>query len=142
MTAPYVIAGVCLLLAIGCAVGILQWLLRSYKMSRWPTAAGTITSSWDVLEGERLRYAYAVGGHRYVGHAVAASGGGASTFDATAQELVEKYPPGADVTVYYDPTHPATAVLEPRNMNNARFAALFTVVFAFFGFAFLAAALR
>ncbi|HUI97865.1 MAG TPA: DUF3592 domain-containing protein [Xanthobacteraceae bacterium] len=142
MIAPYVIAGVLLLLAAGCALGILHWLAKAFTMSRWPTVKGTITSSWDVLDGERIKYAYAVGGRRYVGHMVALSGGGASTFDATPQELVEKYPPGAEVTVYYNPTHCATAVLEPRSMKNAGISILFTVAFASFGLLFLAAALR
>ena len=30
---------------------------RAYAMSRWPTVVGRITSSWKVLEGERIRYA-------------------------------------------------------------------------------------
>jgi len=141
MIAFFAIAGVLALLAFGCAFGILQWLHKAFRMSRWPTVKGTITSSWDVLDGERLRYAYVVGRHRYVGHVVALSGG-PTTFDATPQELVEKYPPGAEVTVYYDPKHCATAVLEPRSLKNAGISLLFMVVFAAFAFIFFAAALR
>jgi hypothetical protein len=112
-------------------------------MSRWPTATGTIISSWDVLDGEKLRYAYAVNGHRYVGHLVVVSAGGPASYDATPQELVEKYPPGAEVvTVYYNPTHCATAVLGPRSLKHAVGAAVMAVGFGFFALAFVAIALR
>jgi hypothetical protein len=46
------------------------------------------------------------------------------------------------VTNGHKPKHCATAVLEPRSMKNAAFAALFAVVFAVFGLLFLAAGLR
>jgi hypothetical protein len=97
-----------------------------------------------MLDGERIKYDYAVGGHTYVGHRIALrpAGGGRSTADPTVQELAEKYPPGSDVTVYYDPKHPASAVLEPRNMQNAVFATVFMFAFGFFGLMFLGAALR
>jgi hypothetical protein len=62
------------------------------------------------------------------------------TAGPTYQELAEKYPPGGDVTVYYDPSHPATAVLEPRNMVDAAMSAVFTVAFGAFGVIFLAVA--
>jgi hypothetical protein len=144
VTAPYVIAAVRLLLAAGCAQGIFHWLWKARTMSRWPTVQGNISSSWAVLDGERIKYGYAVGGHCYFGHRIALRpvGGGTSTADPTAQELAEKYPPGSDVTVYYDPRHPASAVLEPRNMQNAVFASVLMFVFGFFGLVFLGLALR
>jgi hypothetical protein len=143
MTVPYVISGVCLLLACGSAQGIFHWLRKAHTMSHWPTVGGKISSSWEVLDGEPLSYDYEVGGRSYVGHQVSwSTGGGSSTAAATAQELAEKYPPGADVTVYYDPKHPATAVLEPRNLQNAAVSIVATVAFGFFALAFLAAALR
>jgi hypothetical protein len=76
---------------------------------------------------------------RRIGYEVA---GGTSSADPTAQEITEKYPPGAQVKVYYNPTHPATAVLEPRNMQNARLSLVFTVAFGFFGVVFLGLAMR
>jgi hypothetical protein len=142
MIAPWVFADIFGLLTLGCAQGIFHWLRKAWTMSHWPTATGTIISSWDVLDGEKLRYAYVVNGHRYVGHAVVVSAGGPSTMDATPQELVEKYPPGAEVTVYYNPKHCSTAVLEPRSMKNALMAAIMTVGFGMFALLLVAAALR
>jgi Protein of unknown function (DUF3592) len=143
MLAPKIIAGVMLFLAAGCAQGIFHWLRRSHTMSRWPTAVGTIISSWKVLDGERIRYEYQVAGHKYVGRRIGYEvAGGSSTADPIAQELAEKYPPGAEVKVYYNPSHPATAVLEPRNMQNATMSVVFTIAFGFFGVVFLALAMR
>lgn len=143
MIAPYVIGGTCLLLACGSAQGIVHWLRKARIMSRWPTVPGKISSSWAVLDGETLPYRYEVHGQSYVGRHVSWSAGGRSgAGDPTPQELAEKYPPGSDVTVYYDPRRPATAVLEPRNMRNATVAIVATVAFGFFGLIFLAAAWR
>jgi hypothetical protein len=70
------------------------------------------------------------------------SAGGPASYDATPQELVEKYPPGAEVTVYYNPKRCQTAVLEPRSMKHAAGAAVMAVGFGIFAFAFVTAALR
>ncbi len=132
MIAPYVIAGGFAVLSLLGVLGVAQWLWRAVAMSRWPTAKGAVTSSWDMLDGERMKYAYAVGARRYVGHQLGISIGGRSTLDKTPQEIVEKYPPGADVTVYYNPKHPATAVLEPHNMKGVKAASVFAFAWAFF----------
>jgi hypothetical protein len=143
MTAPFVISGVFLLLAAGCAQGIFHWLRKARTMSRWPTVAGRISSTWSVLDGERMRYDYEVAGRHYVGRRISwRVGGGTSTAEPTPQELAEKYPPGSNVAVYYDPQHPSTAVLEPRNMRNAATAIVFTCAFGFFGLVFLGLGLR
>jgi hypothetical protein len=143
MTAPFAFAAVLLLLAGGCAQGIFHWLRKAHVMARWPTVAGRISSSWAALDGERIRYDYEVNGRHYVGRRISwRVGGGTSTADATAQELAEKYPPGSGVRVYYDPQRPSTAVLEPRNMQNAAVAIVFTCAFGFFGLVFLGLGLR
>jgi hypothetical protein len=140
MIVGYVIASVCLLLSCGCAQGIFHWLRKAFVTSRWPTVPGKVTSSWEVLNGERVKYDYTVNGRRYVGHQVSWGPRG-GTMEPTYQELAEKYPPGQVVTVYYDPRHPATAVLEPRNLRNVVASAVFTLAFGFFGAAFLTAVL-
>ena len=139
MIVAYIIGSVFLLLACGCLQGIYHWLRKSYVTSRWPTASGKITSSWDVLKGERIKYEYEVGGKHYTGHRVCWGPRG-GTAEPNYQELGEKYPPGREVMVYYDPKLPATAVLEPRNPRNLLTSAVFTLVFAGFGATFLAVA--
>jgi hypothetical protein len=96
-----------------------------------------------VLDGERLKYEYEVGGRHYVGRRISYEVvGGTSSADPTAQELAEKYPPGATVKVYYNPSHPATAVLEPRNMQNATMSVVFMIAFGFFGLVFIGLSMR
>ena len=140
MIVAYIAGSVFLLLACGCAQGIFHWLRKSYVTSRWPTVTGKITSSWEVLKGERVKYDYEVGGRHYTGHNVCWGPRG-GTAEPSHQELGEKYPPGRDVTVYYDPKSPATAVLEPRNPRNLVVSAVFTLAFGGFGVAFLALAI-
>jgi hypothetical protein len=140
MIVAYIVGSVFLLLACGCAQGIFHWLRKSHVTSRWPTVSGKITSSWEVLKGERIKYDYAVERTHYVGHRVSWGPRG-GTAEPTHQELAETYPPGREVTVYYDPKRPATAVLEPRNPRNLVTSAVFALVFGCFGTVFLAVAL-
>ena len=143
MIAPYIIGGVATLLSAGCAQGIFHWVRQAHTRSHWPTAKGTVTSTWNTLDGERIKYEYEVGGHHYVGRRIGYEVvGGGSSADPTPQELTEKYPPGAEVTVYYNPSHPATAVLEPRNMQNAKMSFVFTLAFGFFGLVFISLGMR
>jgi hypothetical protein len=138
LIAPYVISGVLFTITAGCAHGVVHWLRKARAMSRWPTVPGTITSTWDTLETGRIQYSYKVGGRSYTGkrvflYAAGQSREGRATSDRTPQELTELYPPGAQVTVYYDPTHPSKAVLEPRNRQNLMASVLFMVATAAFG---------
>jgi hypothetical protein len=140
MMVAWIAGSVCLLLACGCAQGIFHWLRKSYVTSRWPTVSGKITSSWEVLNGERVKYDYEVGGKHYAGHRVCWGPQG-GTAEPTYQELAEKYPPGREVMIYYDPKRPATAVLEPRNPRNLVISVVFTLAFGSFGAVFSALAI-
>jgi hypothetical protein len=101
-------------------------------MSRWPTAPGVITSTWDTLYDGKIRYSYEVRGKPYVGRRVFWHSG-SSTADRSPQVLTETYPPGNAVTVYYDPRSPKTSVLEPWNRQNMRASLLFAIAFTGFG---------
>ena len=65
MIVAYIAGSVSLLLACGCAQGIFHWLWKSYVTSRWPTVSGKITSSWEVLNGEGIKYDYEVDGRSF-----------------------------------------------------------------------------
>ena len=137
---PYAISGVLLLIGAGCAHGVVHWFLKARAMSRWPTVPGVVTSTWDSLDDGKILYDYQVGAKRYVGRRVFWFVG-KSTADRTPQELTETYPPGSDVTVYYDPKSPKTSILEPWNRQNMWLALVFAVVFTAFGTAVLLAGL-
>jgi len=141
MIAAYLISGVCFLIAACAAHGIFHWLRLANTMSRWPTVPGTITSTWDTLKTGKIEYNYTVGSHSYLGRRIHAKpqASGPSTMDRSPQELTETYPPGATVTVYYDPKLPKNAVLEPRNRQNLAASIMVMVGFGYFGAIWLAA---
>ncbi len=93
----------------------------------WPSATGRVISAdvqerietrRDMNDRQRteytytpsVRYEYSVGERTYLGHRVKADdyGGGADR----AYQIVNRYPAGSDVIVFYNPDDPDQAVLE------------------------------
>ncbi len=102
--------------------------LEHRRHGSWPTTPGIVTFSQVVTregvnrEGEcwerflaSVQYAYSVAGQEYVGQAVRrfwnASQDEFET-DYGAQRVVNRYPVGTSVTVYYNPETPEEAILE------------------------------
>ena len=124
-----------ILALLGAVFGVVAFVRGRQLASaslRWPTVAGSITTSGVIEEAIEdksnddksfirkihryqvdLRYAYQVGKRDFVG--TAANWGGTAIYGL--RELAEKaaghYRPGQPVTVYYDPEQPGNAVLEP-----------------------------
>lgn len=87
----------------------------------WPATAGRILKAELVWAGlrqrrprPRLEYEYHVGGRQYVGQRRLFEGLRVYETEA-AQQVLERYPAGQTVTVYYDPDQPAEATLERRH---------------------------
>lgn len=85
----------------------------------WPSTQGTVIRSEVVPYRTRLTthevrivYRYTVGGRSYISGNVRLFQLGLQS-ETAAQEVVDRYPVGKWVTVYYDPKHPELAVLEP-----------------------------
>lgn len=108
---------------LGVDIYLVVWLLRSWLHARasqqWRTTPGRIVSATrKELRGRppqyltRVSYAYAVDGREYQGDAIRFADQG-SFNDAEAQAILDRYKPGTEVTVHYDPARPARAVLEP-----------------------------
>ena len=77
-----------------------------------------------------LRYAYWVNARDYVG---TSAGFGWTAIYGTreqAETAANRYAPGDNVPVYYDPDHPATAVLEPDNRQGSFAPLIFSAIFA------------
>ena len=96
-------------------------ILRGLRSRSWPRVSGEIIVSEAVISrggrGSKMyepsvRYAYRVGGHNYEGDRVFY---GFTDFYLRrgAEAVIEKYPIGQLVDVYYDPTDPNSAVLKP-----------------------------
>ncbi len=92
---------------------------QSIRCKDWPTTQGIIrTAEMGRHRGNKggttysanVSYDYSVGGSRYTGKKVAF--GMMSASSSYARGILERYPIGAKVPVYYSPDNPETAVLE------------------------------
>lgn len=112
-------------------LGTILWgfvrMLRAGLSRRWPAVPGTIISSRVTQrEGSRsegsgppptlyrpeVKYRYAVGGRTYEGERVTLDDVETSN-EGFARRVVERYRPGAQVSVHHAPADPERAVLEP-----------------------------
>jgi hypothetical protein len=114
MAMAAMIAGALLLIA-GAVVGraALTMIAVARASRRWPTSRGRVVRS-EIRENRAfIRYAYPVAGEEYEGRDVAAGDWPYQTARTVARR-VQRYPSGAQVTVYYDPGDPArVAILRP-----------------------------
>jgi Protein of unknown function (DUF3592) len=94
--------------------------LRAKNSAEWPRAAGVITSSHLVtgsfkqMKGYRgvINYRYQVGSAEYSGSRLSFGRDHLAVRDAW-QKVLDAYPAGKTVDVYYDPKDPSFAILEP-----------------------------
>ena len=137
------------LLVIGLISSVLlgRMIVLGRKSSGWPSTAGTILQSAidsfqsvdddgmsSTTYGIRLQYAYSVGGQAYEGSR--------RTFAETRtsslrqmEKLLERFPQGGAVTVFYDPDDPGSCVLETGVGTYMYFVLAFTVILALAGVA-------
>ena len=97
-------------------------LVRGLGTHRWSTTPGVIAESrlQEVERGKSLSrqyravlsYSYEVAGKRWVGHDLRVGGDGIFG-RRQAERRISRYPLHMAVDVYYDPSSPCDAVLEP-----------------------------
>jgi hypothetical protein len=108
-----IIAGGLLLIAgvvVGFAASAMVALARASR--RWPSTSGHVVRS-EILERQPLiRYQYQVQGEEFEGRDIAAGDWPFRTARSAARR-VQRYPAGAQVTVYYDDRDPGVAMLAP-----------------------------
>jgi hypothetical protein len=123
-------------MGFGFALIFSYWTLRRDRLAsrHWPTTRGRVTHSevvseiiedkddkGNVTSRERFRvalqFSYRVAGRDY--HSTHWNWGWTAMHivRAAAGAVAAQYPSGRAVTVYYDPTEPATAVLDPANKS-------------------------
>jgi hypothetical protein len=108
---------------IGAGLSWWGWtIVRNARASAaWPTTQGQITASeiehsrdseGDDSYTPRVTYTYQVNGLSYESYMIKY---GETSYgnEGTALEILSRYPVGQAVNVYYDPTNPDRAVLEP-----------------------------
>jgi hypothetical protein len=99
-------------------------IMAGYASKKWPSVEGKVTSSYvqkqvrSIKDSSKkptyypkVRYQYSVGGKSYTGDRISFSGGEGGEKKSKAQAVVNRYPSGQKVIVYYDPKHPERAVL-------------------------------
>jgi hypothetical protein len=118
---------VLVLLALG--IFLIVFSVRSRKKAEesqaWPNTTGSITLSEVKRIVNRdddgnesyafipsVEFSYSVAGQSYSGKRLAFGGSIAQKDPAAVQKGLERYPVGAQVTVYYNPEKPSEAVLE------------------------------
>ena len=100
--------------------------LASNATRFWHSASGRIVSSKvsrknnDVRYGAspEIAYTYEVNGQIYKGRTVT-RGGISSRGRRFSENVVARYPKGADATVYYNPSNPSESCLERYSMAHA-----------------------
>ena len=106
------------LLVDGILLGIIFFTQRKVaEASTWPSALGTVTSSTVERRSSGdgysyypvVDYIYQVIGQSYQGNRIMP---GPEVGGSGAQNIVARYPAGAQVMVYYDPNKPSESVLE------------------------------
>jgi hypothetical protein len=124
---------ICLLVGLFAVLAWLGMREEGAASQHWPSAPGLITErrvtdSVDKDGGHnrnvRVRYTYTIGGKEYQGDRVGV--GGSGDIDAVSRNYSE----GKRVAVFYNPSRPDEAVLEPGSRG--------TLVWGLVGFGFLA----
>ena len=113
------IIGFVLLILNAIFLSIIFFMRRKMAaVSQWPSTMGTVNSSYlerrASSEGGStnypvVQYAYQVSGQAYQSAKLAP---GPEVGGTGAGKIVERYPAGAQVMVFYNPQNPADAVLE------------------------------
>jgi hypothetical protein len=111
-----------ILLALGtlAPAATLPHYLRAKNSAQWPQANGVITSSYlrvGYFKHRKtylpeIRYRYQVGPAEYSGSRRSFNTVHLAT-QAASQSVIDAYPVGKTVAVFYDPKDPASALLEP-----------------------------
>ena len=135
------IIGYILTILIG--LGLLFFSIRDFINAKesisWPCSQGRITSSWvrfdpGAEEGSsyqpRVTYEFYINWKRYEGNRIA-FGDNNTESSFSAQRIVDRYPVGKEVKVYYKPDNPHTCLLEPGLKAQAYY--LLIVGLIFFG---------
>lgn len=141
---PAYLAGIMILVGLVITVqGLFDY--KSAANSRlWPSTTGTVVRSWmleqsygrenktEIRYFPKIEYHYFVFGERYLSDRIAFGGVSGGTLQS-ARKVVDQYPKGTDVTVYYDPNTPSSALLRAGYGSYARAKSVGGVLFCALG---------
>ncbi len=128
-----IMGGVFLVAGVLTGSSAVRELLDASASRAWPSVSGEVVSSEvrtqrsgrsgrsrgrsrtsrsKTTHRAEIRYEYTVEGQHYTADRVL-FGGHSSGSSSYANEVMDRYPKGKQIVVYYDPTQPDQAVLEP-----------------------------
>jgi uncharacterized protein DUF3592 len=97
--------------------------LRAKRSQHWPTANGAVSANWlKVLFSTRnnrryyrpeITFRYRVGGTDYQSSRISFGFDRSLPYQREAQNILDRYPMGSAVKVYYEPGNPSLGILEP-----------------------------
>ncbi len=104
--------------AVGVETYLINMFIKAWNAVNWPTTKGiivkselekhlSIKTSYEAF----IEYTYQIGEKQYKSKDVRARGSNAK-YRSELTPLVEKFPAGKEVTVYYNPVNPSDALLE------------------------------
>ena len=126
------VGGVLLLIGVAGYFGIRVAESRVHATARWPSVTGHIVTSEvstaTVKTGPvrrtspiaKIRYAYSVNGQDLQSDGLRVVPMLHTTPEGTPEEIVDRYPVGKSVKVFYDPHNPTDALLTPVPAKDAR----------------------
>ncbi len=139
------------LLLIFCGVGVFaiyagrKGVKQADASQGWPATTGTVTearvtySTQTDTDGDssdsyfpQVSYTYQALGQEYAGHKISFGFAKAHNSRRQAENELARYPLGSQVTVYYNPSNPAEAVLE-RKAGGTVIATVLGVAFILLG---------
>lgn len=150
-TILWIISGVMLAISALCLVGVVRSFILSRAARSWPVVMGKIlvselvsetsietdndnsTSREVTMYGVNLKYEYSVGGQKMESDRITWVDGIKVNSQSPARKILDAYPVGKMVQVYYRPDDPAFAMLEPHKLGSVYFLLLFGLAFGGFG---------
>jgi Protein of unknown function (DUF3592) len=123
----FAIAGIALLAALAFVALHFRRRHTARHAASWPSVMGTVTQSrtarrWGLGNGiwiaglwyvPDIAYRYEIAGKSFTGRKITLADTGYPKLRA-AREVIDRYPIGTRVCIYYDPTKPKRAFLEPQ----------------------------
>ena len=120
--------GILTMAMFAAGIFLLAWggyeMKRAYESRSWPNTQGTVISSYidkrshrdsnkrtSIVYTPKIQYQYQVEGKHYTCKRIA-FGGESGGKRSKAKKVVDRYPSGKKVTVYYNPQDPKVAVLK------------------------------
>ena len=139
---PFCLGGIFFLLGLGLAIFGFVQRKKAKSTESWPTVSGSIISSQldqksstdfdaeytstSTSYTPMVEFSYEIDGRTYRGNRVFP--GTSMSYDhGTAKSIVNRYQPGATVSVHYDPADPTQAVLETKSKGGNLFLILGSV---------------